>query len=695
MNRSNFLNVRNKFIFLVFIILLFFSFFSASQYEPYDVTEDNYLGWWLDHYHELQCDYSLFETYNSFKLNYEIIIRPESSGDVECFGKNYWVDYYPEKKIEDGWEVYSPKKFVLRVSTNVHIDLILQTIFWITLISFIPKKNNVYFKKLPLTLLLTVCFSYLHLYGEQNYYYTIGRDFSYEFFTQEFDGTLSFSNYYLYSYLLIITFILYFTVKILNNRFENFINYIPFVFLINGTYSSLNLNFYLLIFFFLGVNSVINKQINIRISALYFIFSLTWFIDRDFNNSLIDTDKLRGFINSSNSMTSKFYWTFVFYFLIIGINYLFINFKENFDLAKFSQSFLITSSLIVIIGYLSGVSRIMNFILYYFFGMSKTPMNTLMSIEGNTWRGASPSAEGIGEFYAIAILLFIFTLFYRKNNFKYTQIILLALTIFGLIRSNNAAAIISLILILIIFIIAKNMVLKKYSKLISVGLFLITLSSVGFLIKDYSFQFLSNIMLFEAVNESEVDFDFQLNQNNLSPVDEANYAVLLELPNEETNFSTSLDYLLRSYTFNNKIKNVPSLISTTSSISYFINRSEKWGIFIAKYNPNISELLFGYGPYQLSEYLNNHKTKNMNGLLLPHSSFLNYLIFFGVFGVILLLAIIINFLFTEKNNFSFSLIILFLMINFLKSDSLLYLPNFIIFITFINLTKRRNIEFEK
>ena len=88
--------------------------------------------------------------------------------------------------------------------------------------------------------------------------------------------------------------------------------------------------------------------------------------------------------------------------------------------------------------------------------------------------------------------------------------------------------------------------------------------------------------MYEAVKASSISYDFQLNEYNESAVDNANYALLLSLPDDKTNFSSSLTYLLNSYTFGNRIDNVPSAISLVSSVSYYINRSEKWGIFIAE-----------------------------------------------------------------------------------------------------------------
>ena len=54
-----------------------------------------------------------------------------------------------------------------------------------------------------------------------------------------------------------------------------------------------------------------------------------------------------------------------------------------------------------------------------------------------------------------------------------------------------------------------------------------------------------------------------------------------------------------------------------------------WGIFIAKHNPNLQQSLFGYGPFQIVDYLNGHKveldvpTYKSTALFLHHSSILD------------------------------------------------------------------------
>ena len=74
------------------------------------------------------------------------------------------------------------------------------------------------------------------------------------------------------------------------------------------------------------------------------------------------------------------------------------------DLKLITNNFLITSSLLVIFGLLASISKVFNILSFYILGLNKTGMNSIISVDGNAWRGLAPSAEGIGEFYDFVFL---------------------------------------------------------------------------------------------------------------------------------------------------------------------------------------------------------------------------------------------------------------------------------------------------
>ena len=64
------------------------------------------------------------------------------------------------------------------------------------------------------------------------------------------------------------------------------------------------------------------------------------------------------------------------------------------------------------------------------------------------------------------------------------------------------------------------------------------------------------------------------------------------------NISSSLNFLTNL----NENSIVTFFILAIGQFAFLINRSELWGIFIARYNPNFFEFLFGTGPFALSDH---------------------------------------------------------------------------------------------
>ena len=57
-------------------------------------------------------------------------------------------------------------------------------------------------------------------------------------------------------------------------------------------------------------------------------------------------------------------------------------------------------------GLIGSINSLLNTFIFYIFGLNKNGSSTLEGVVGNAWRGLSPSAELIGEYFAFAILLF-------------------------------------------------------------------------------------------------------------------------------------------------------------------------------------------------------------------------------------------------------------------------------------------------
>ena len=650
-----------------------------SDLEPVDLTPENIL-----YYQENPCEFSLFEILNQHSNNIEIQIRYEQGGEVECFGKNTWVEYQPAKLIENGWDEFENEKINIWIGTNFSIDLLLQSFIWLILLSFIPKGAKYSLNKVKSSSFVIAVLFYLHLVGEKSYYSLFSRQYDTAFISREFNGDYFFENYYLYIYTISILLIVYIFNSILKYRYKNLINYLPYVFLIFGTFTSLNINFYILIFSFLGINVILKKEFNVSLLIIYSLFVFFWIKNLNQLEIYFDVDKVRGFVNSSQSLTSTIFWVGVFFLFYLGINSLIKSTTPEINIELLRRNFLISGSLIYIIGISSASNKLVNFFSLYFLGLNKFGMSSLESIEGNTWRGIAPSAEGMGEFFGFVILFSLMTYFYFKKKLNYFDLLLLVLNILGLARTNNFAAIVSMSLVFFVFLVNSRIKSNQSKFLIYTAVLTLSVLSYYLFLNEFSFQFLSSIMYFEGVQASEIYFQFVENEFGLNDAEKGNYQFLLEIPKEQRNLSTSLNFLIDQYTYGGNIKYLPHYTSLLSFVSYFINRSQKWGVFFAKYDPSLEEFLFGYGPQQLTDYYFGHATKYNFGLELPHSSLFNYLIFFGIFGILILSFFTLKFLFKNYQKGIANYFLIYLLLNFFKSDALLYVPNFILLIFVLN-----------
>jgi len=635
--------------------------FSSNDVSVVELNQEN-----IGYYQQNPCEISLFDINSNIGNDMVVEYHTDISKSVECFGKVSWIGN--NEKIA---KVY--------IATNFSIDILYQSLFWLLLIFLIPKNKNENYSINNKSLLLTIFLVYLHLKGEGTYYKIFSREFDIDFISKEFNGDFYYENYFLYALVLSLGLIMLFLQDLLKTRYFNLINYFPFLFLTIGSFNSFNLNFFVLVFALLGINSLFDNKINYKLYYLYLFFVSAWFYNLNSQYTFFDIDKLKGFISTSESYLSLLFWSLVFPLSILGIVNLVKNSSESLNLILLRLNFLISGSLIMLFGIISATNNISNFFSYYYLGLNKFGMRTLESVVGNSWRGITPSAEGVGEFFGFVILFTIMTSFIKKKIPSKTELILLVINLYGLYKSNNFAALAALVILLTIFLIENKYLVRKTKNLIYLFSFIgITFFYFSF-INIYNYEDLSKSMLSKAVIASDIPVEFAKNEVGDTAVEKSNFALFLQIPKEDRNFSTSLNFLLEKYN-NSGSNNVPNLISLVSVISVIINRSEKWGIFIAKYNPDFGEFLFGYGPQQLSYYHNKHITNFNEGLVLPHSSLLNYQIFFGIIGVSFLLAYIINVFNKNKNQLIKNYLMLYLVVNALKSDALLYFQNLVLIV---------------
>jgi len=634
--------VNKKIIFIkIFVLILLFLIpFSISDYTdsviPEKITSD------LAFYEINTCKISL----NEFLIhNLNVVyqdhykIRFNNYSSIGCFGQITGID-------QIGYTFY------ISIGTNTIVNIFLQSFIWILIISFIPRKKiNQKIKFLDQILLsfvsLLLC---LLVYSEKRYYD------NYIFFELDLQKQTS------YVYLFIYFFTIAYVLKIvLEGRSDTLINFLPFLFLFIGVISGLNFYFLLIYLSYLGVKNIFsNKKLrnNFYLVNLLIFF---WSYQAVGRNFYLKPDKIRGLSHADYNFMSVMVWSYLTIFTLIGVYYFLKKKLKELDKTLFTKNFILSGAILLFIGYLGSSMPFVNFANYYFFGQTKygTDNSNLFSVnfwgESEAWRGFFPSAETVGEFYALTILLIF--LFIKKFNF--ISFFGYSISLIGLYAANNKAALVALILCLFLKINADKE-LKQRTKLIffSVPVFLL-LYFIRFDNFTYSIDFLVNKMIEMGIGYSSLG---------------------------ET--STSLMYLADLSDSNNFFK---VFISLFSALAFLINRSELWGLFFARYNPGIDTFLFGTGPFILSNHYGDMNISSTRistgtelGFLLPHSSLLLLLIFFGILGLLVFLFYISLTIIRSKNiNYNFYLINLFILLNLIKSDSLLYLPSILIYLLFL------------
>jgi len=466
---------------------------------------------------------------------------------------------------------------------------------------------------------------------------------------------------YIFAYVLFITF---YSSTIIQTRENRIINYFPFLFLFIGLYSGTNFNFWMLPFLVFGVEVVYKNSKIRRFFYIYNVLVFFWSYRALGVNYFLDPDKIRGLSLTSYNFLSVMIWSYLFIIFLFGLlNFIKVN-SKYLDYKESCNNFLIVSSFLIILGYLGSSMPLINFLNYYYFGQTKFGTNNqdLFSQtqwgENIAWRGFFPSAETIGEFFAITLLLYFIV--QLKNGFEFSrQNIVLLFPIFGLYLSNNKAA--TFLLLMSIYLVLRRSYSfdKKYV---------------------YIFYFFSIFFLIYLIRFENLSFSFDFISEKV--------LTMAEVYGFDYERSTAFKYLSN---IQEKHFLVYSVFLTFSSFAFFINRSELWGLFFARYNPNIQELFFGTGPYSLSNHYSEIdiassrvNTGDSLGFLLPHSSFLLFLSFFGLFGMIFFICLLTIQLKKIKNyNFEIYFIVIFILINLIKSDSILYIPSLITYIIFI------------
>jgi hypothetical protein len=664
------MKINNKNLLLVVLVIsvlaLPFSLSDRNDFRVPKLVDDSSIGY----YQSTTCGISFVEVLSkNINNTNNLYFNNNAYPGTECFGKVTGLD-----KVEN--------VFIVSIGTNPSVNLLLQSVLYFLIFLLIkPKERRSFFNEslILITLrsgLLSLLFTFQH-FSEARFYERTNK----YFLTDS-----SVNNYYLVGIFLIYFLIFLGLTEVANSRESVLLNYLPYAFLFVGTFVGTNMNLYILILCFFGLKGLFMKKYNFYINIIYGLFSVLWITFNYSSDNFFDADKLRGYTNSANNDASLYFWIITFYLLLNGFYYLYTVSQLNLD--KFKQSLIYSGAGVVILGFLGAIYPSINFINFFFFGQNKRGMKELDSIAGNTWRGFSASAESIGEFFAFIILFYV--LFYIKKNISLTKAdyVLLPIVGYGLLKSNNFAAILSLIIFTTIFIVNKKILNPKYRNLIFGGLFFSSLVLFIFYVVSFNYEFLSTGLLYEISLHSNffTNSDNYINFLNIEKYfNEKDLGTLLLMEDNSSKASSSYLFLVNLFTTKINIPLIPNIVAFISMISIFINRTEMWGIFFAKYSPTIGESLFGSGPLQISEYLYRHPVRldvppeKLQSLFLPHSSIFDVLVFYGLIGLLLMSFFIFRIFYNRKYIEKDAKYLLgFLLINMVKSDSILYISSTIL-----------------
>ena len=638
---------------LSLIILPFWRNASNNIYEPVEIN-DSTIGF----YQSTTCNMSLINVVKkNLQNDLDLRFNNNNYAGLECFGKVTGLD-----KVGNN--------YMLSIGTNPNITIIIQSLLWISILliisnfNFQPEKINFIY-----VIILSLFFTFQQ-FSEDRFYLQENK---------YFDISMSIDNYYLINIFLSFYLVLVLISIFIENNESKILNFFPYMFIIIGSLNGFNLNFFSIVLSYIGLKAIFEKKTNSIFNYIYLFFMVAWSQSRRDIVSFFDTDKLRGFINSSNNISSLFFWSILV--LLIFNSFIFLAKESKLNYKVISFNLLLSSNLIVVFGFLGAYSPLQNFFNYLFFGQNKRGINKLSSIDGNTWRGFSASAESIGEFYGFVILFCFLTLYLKKMKLNISLLLLIILPFYGLYKSNNFAAMVSLFVALFGLLSYKYLNQNQRKKIFLLLILFVLVGSI-FLMNNLGLEYVSTQLLYEASLHSNLFSDLSSEAKSVEITRYFNAGEIESLLNivNKGSSSSSLEYLSQIYLQSNfNISFVPNLVTVISFLSIIINRNEMWGIFTAKYNPNFIESVFGNGPYQLNNYLYNLKLRldvpeeKLNSLFLPHSSALDILVFFGILGIILFIAWNIYFMTLSTNNSGNKLLLLFLLLNIVKSDSILYL----------------------
>ena len=642
---------RKIFFYVFILILILLPWFNTDIQNDYSISKVRQEN--ISFYEINPCKISLVQFIgNNIESIYQnhYYFRPNNKSPIQCFGRIAGVAVM-QKDLET--------QFIISIGTNSLINLLFQGLFWVFIFSLVPKNKKPTLSKNKFKNLALLMLSYLFafsIYAESRFY----ENNFYEFNFNDFKSyLLIFFSCFLISKNLI---------DMYEERSENLINFIPFIYLFTFIFSGFNFSLLAIVFLYLGLISFFSDEGNTKFNILYVFLSIWWLINSN-GSFYFNVGKLRGFTSSVYEFNANLFWIIFFYFFTRGIHKFYIENKKYLSLNSFTNNLSITSFTVLIFGLVSSNVPLINFFSYYLFGFQRYGVSSNKPFAFDefgvkiSWRGIFPSSETIGEFYGFVILILLFWII-KSEVIRPTDYIGILSASLGLYFSDNRTAIVLVFLISLCYIYLlffKEFINFKFLLLF----FLIFFVGISmFLLSSASYEFTSSSIISQSTA-------FQY--DNI-------YSSYLKLLNSNQE---------RSSLFS-------SAFGLFSTIGYFLNRSEMWGLFFTRYNPTYTELLIGSGPLNFGQLYGEVVINDPESFLLPHSSLLSLVVFIGIVPLIMLFVLLAINLIKSKKNYEFVLISTYVLINIIKNDSINYLVVFVFYsLTFLILQNRGKSVFSR
>jgi len=626
-----------KFIIVIFILfLLILPWFNSSighDQKAGVVSQED-----VTYYEINPCKVSLYEFLMSnpnsiYQDHYHFRFYNYSS--ISCFGR------------VSGLTVLN-NEFFISIGTNTFINILFQGFIYLLFLQFIKKNKlvvsdeNRVVKRFSI-LLTAYLFSY-SIFVEERFYEK-------QMYYMNFDD-----NFYKVLLFLLFYFIINNLIEIADRRSDNLLNFLPFLFIFHSVISGTNITLLSSIFVYYGIFSIIKKESLKKFNLIMAFLSIIWIVNST-ESYYFEPGKFRGFTSSIYEFNASIFWCFYFVLLVNGIWYLLKMNSNKFNLEKFTNNAGLTSLALLIFGYLGANVPLINFFNYYYFGQQKFGITRNNPFEFNSWaekiswRGFYTSAETIGEFYGLCIILIFYSYSRKKTLNKFESIGFIA-SLLGIYFSNNRTSMLLAFLFSIYLLIEQKSYKRNATLLLSF------------------FGIMALIYLF-GVDDLTYELDFITTRISTN-INAYSYEGI------NSSFSRWVNTNYGSGGF------LSGLFGIFSFIGYFLNRSQRWGVFFARYNPTYMETMIGSGPLSLGQVYGETPIAVTETFLLPHSSLLSFLIYFGFLG---LAAIFLFFTYKYWNNKNTTttlgkIIMLYIFINFLKNDLVNYFAPFTIYLVF-------------